>query len=213
VSTMPPGYQTALPRAALVRIAADGTRQSIPFQYVPESLRRTLEPNTVGGEPGLRAQAVRFAGAPAEVITLDCQFTAADGLNAGNADAGRYGVEAALAALALLLYPSTASVQAAQSLLSAGQIEVAPSLADRILFVWGPRRVIPCTVTAFSVTEQLYDSCLTVIMASASLTLRAMSYSDVDASSPTFHDFITYQSGLETLAHAAYAPPPAGLDA
>ena len=209
----PPANRTPLPRAALVSIAADGSKRSIPFQYIPESLRRTLEPNTVGGQPGLRAQAVRFAGAPVEMITLECLFAAADGLDAGDSATTQHGVAPALAALALLLYPTTAAVQAAQSLLDAGQIEVVPAVADRLLFVWGQQRVIPCTLTAFAVTEQLYDSNLTPVLANVSLSLRAMSYSDVDATSPTFNDFLVYQQGLERMAQSAYGATPPGLTA
>jgi hypothetical protein len=209
--TTPPANRTPLPRAALVTIAANQTKHSIPFQYIPESLRRTLEPNTVGGQPGLRAQAVRFAGAPMETITLECLFSAADGLDSGDSVTAQYGVAPALAALALLVYPSTAAVQAAQNLLDAGQIEVAPAVADRLLFVWGAQRVIPCSVTAFAVTEQLYDSNLTPVLASVSLSLRAMSYSDVDAGSPTFNDFLVYQRGLERIAQSAYGAMPPGL--
>jgi hypothetical protein len=211
--TTPPANRTPLPRAALVTIAADGSKRSIPFQYIPESLRRTLEPNTVGGQPGLRAQAVRFAGAPVETITLECLFAAADGLDSGDSVTAQNGVGPALAALALLVYPSTAAVQAAQTLLDAGQIEIAPAVADRLLFVWGTQRVIPCSVTAFAVTEQLYDSNLTPVLASVSLSLRAMSYSDVDATSPTFNDFLVYQRGLERMAQSAYGATPPGLSA
>lgn len=211
--TTPPANRAPLPRAALVSIATDGSKRSIPFQYIPESLRRTLQPNTVGGQPGLRAQAVRFAGAPAETITLECQFAAADGLDQGDSVTAQYGVGPALAALALLVYPATADVQAAQRLLDAGQIEVAPPAADRLLFVWGAQRVIPCSVTAFAVTEQLYDSNLTPVLASVSLSLRAMSYSDVDATSPTFNDFLVYQRGLEHMAQSAYGATPPGLSA
>lgn len=104
-------------------------------------------------------------------------------------------------------------MQAAQSLLDAGQIEVVPAVADRLLFVWGQQRVIPCTLTAFAVTEQLYDSNLTPVLANVSLSLRAMSYSDVDATSPTFNDFLVYQQGLERMAQSAYGATPPGLTA
>jgi hypothetical protein len=44
--------------------------RTIAFQYNPESLRRTLQPQVVGGEQNDRSQMVRFSGAPTETFTL-----------------------------------------------------------------------------------------------------------------------------------------------
>ncbi len=194
-----PASTVAYTKGALVSIIAGGAKQSIPFQYNPDTVRRSIEPNTVGGQPGMRSQAVRFAGAPSETIVLDCRFSAADGLDRGDATAARYGIAPQLAALALLVYPSTGDVQQAQQQLDAGSLEIVPALASRLLFVWGAQRVIPCRLAGYSITEQLHDPDLSPVMATVSMTLHVLSYSDVDSANPSYHEFITYQQGLERL--------------
>jgi hypothetical protein len=198
----PPQQPAPLQSGAIVAVATDGSKRSLAFQYNPETLQRTIEPNTVGGRPGSRSQAVRFAGAPTETITIDCRFSAIDAIAAG--DVGQ-GIAPQLAALAVLVYPKTADVLRAQSMLEAGSIEVIPALADRLLFVWGDTRVIPVALLSATIVEELYDSDLVPVLANVTLTLRAVSYSDVDETNPTFAEFITYQQGLERLAQGAFA--------
>jgi hypothetical protein len=187
-------------RAALVSVAADGSKRSLSFQYNPDTLRRTLEPNTVGGHPGSRSRVVRYAGAPTETITLDCHFSSVDTPDGGQ------GVAPQLAALALLLYPRSSDVQQAQSMLGEGMIEVLPAVADELLFVWGRTRVLPVELTSATIVEELYDADLVPVLATVTLTLRALTYSDVDSTNAAFSDFLTYQAGLEQLAGQAYGP-------
>ena len=194
-----PGSMVAYTKGALVSVDAGGAKQSIPFQYNPDTVRRILEPNTVGGQPGMRSQAVRFAGAPSETIVLDCRFSAADGLGRSDATTARYGIAPQLAALALLVYPATADVQRAQQQLDAGALEIVPALARRLLFVWGAQRVVPCRLAGYTITEELHDPGLSPVLATVSMTLHVLSYSDVDATNPSYHEFITYQQGLERL--------------
>lgn len=193
-----------LPRsqtAALVAIAAGGSKRSLAFQYNPETLRRTIEPNVVGGRPGSRSRAVRFAGAPVETITIDCRFSAIDAIDAGDVGSG---IAPQLAALAVLVYPKSKDVLQAQSMLDAGTVEVVPALADQLLFVWGGTRVIPVQLMSAAIVEELYDSDLVPVLATVTLTLRAMSYSDVDQTNTAFSQFISYQQGLEGLAEGAF---------
>jgi hypothetical protein len=201
-----PSAQNRLTRGLLVQTDATGTSKAITFQFNPESVQRTLEPNTVGGRPGARSEIVRYAGAPSETLTLECRLSAADGAdgNAGTVPAPG-GIEPQLAALALLAYPSTTDVQAAQALLDAGTVEVLPAPADPLLFVWGSR-VMPVRVVTCSIVEELYDASLSPVLATVSLSLRTLSYSDVDATTTTAHQFMAYQQGLETTAAAAYTP-------
>lgn len=211
-----PGDRPLAP-GALISISAAGTKRSLPFQFNPESLRRTLEPNTVGGQRSQRSQAVRFAGAPIETITMDCRFAAAaDTAGAtASAAAAAYGVAPQLAALALLTYPASADIQRLQALLDAGTIEVTPPPADRLLLVWGRQWTLPCRLVGFSVVEQMYDAELRPVLATVTLTLRSLSYSDVDSTNPSFHEFFAYQQALERLAAISYqqgGTAPAGQD-
>jgi hypothetical protein len=198
-----PAQTKALVRGALVTVSTTGAKQSIAFQYNPETLRSTLEPNLVGGRPGSRSQAVRFAGAPLETITVDCRFSASDATASGDQNVTSGGIGPSLAALALLAYPSVADVSAAQALLDQGAIEVMPPLADELLFVFGSR-VVPCEIESMSIVEELYDANLTPVLATVTLTLRTVSYSDVAPSNRAYNDFLTYQKGLEQAAVSAY---------
>jgi hypothetical protein len=199
VSTLP--GLPALQKGSIVAVATDGTKRSIAFQYNPDTLRRTIEPNTVGGQPGSRSRAVRFAGAPTETITIDCRFSAIEAIAAG--DVGQ-GIAPQLAALAVLVYPSVADVEDAQRMLDRGVVEVIPALADQLMFVWGNARVIPVALTSATIVEELYDADLVPVLATVTLTMRAMSYSDVDSSNSAYAGFLTYQTGLEALAADAF---------
>jgi hypothetical protein len=199
----PPGRTMALSRGALVTSTPAGVQNAISFQYNPETLRRTIEPNVVGGKPGSRSRAVRFAGAAVETITVDCRFSASDAGPGGDQQVAGGGIAPQLAALALLSYPTVADVQAAQDLLDNGQIEVIPPLANELLFVFGSR-VVPCEIQSLSVVEQLFDASLTPVIATVTLTLRTMTYSDVTPANPAYNDFVTYQTQLEALASTAY---------
>ena len=193
-----------LQQGALVAISGDGSKRSLAFQYNPDSLRWTVEPNTVGGRPGSRSVAVRFAGAPAETITLDCRFSAVDTLAPGTGVAEGDGIAPQLAALAMLASPSTSTVLTAQAELDAGTIEVLPAVADRLLFVWGGSRVVPVALTSTTIVEELYDRDLVPVLATVTLSLRVMTYSDVDEANPAFAEFVAYQRNLESLAAKAF---------
>ena len=200
---MTPAQAQPTARGALVTVSASGTKRSIAFQYNPETLRSTLEPNLVGGKPGSRSQATRYAGAPLETITLDCRFSASDATASGDIGVSAQGIAPTLAALALLAYPSLADVTAAQALLDQGSIEVMPALADELLLVFGSR-VVPCEIESMAVVEQLYDTKLTPVLATVTLTLRTITYSDVSPPNRAYSDFIAYQRGLERTAAPAY---------
>jgi hypothetical protein len=200
MSVMAPPLQ----QGALVVISADGSKRSLTLQYNPDTLRRTVEPNVVGGRAGSRSQAVRFAGAANETITLDCRFSAVDSVSPQTGVVQGDGIAPQLAALALLAYPSSTDVLQAQQQLDAGTIEVVPALADRLLFVWGGTRVVPVALASATIVEELYDRDLTPILATVTLTLRTVSYSDVDETNPSFSEFISYQQRLESLAASAY---------
>ena len=188
-----PAQQPNLAHAALVQVTQSG-RTSIPFLYNPETLQRTIEPNLVGGKPGARSRATRFAGAPAETLTIEARVVAPD--------SAQNGIAPQLAALALLAYPATADVRAAQEQLAAGVVQVNGLMADPLLLVFGDR-AIPCQLTGLTIVEQLHDSALTPVQATVTLSLRAVSYSDVDSTNPSFGYFMAYQQALETMSQSA----------
>ncbi len=75
--------------------------------------------------------------------------------------------------------------------------------APRTLFVWGPNRVLPVRLQGYEVTEELFDTALNPLRATATLNLRVLSYSDVPPSDPDYHQFLSYQQELERLAPLA----------
>ncbi|HXO43191.1 MAG TPA: hypothetical protein VN999_17205 [Thermoanaerobaculia bacterium] len=197
----PPANASLLTGALVTIDAATQARSTIAFQFNPASLRRTLQPEMVGGgEQGDRSQAVRFTGAAVETLTFDAVF---DSLASNSTSAGP-GIYPQLAALAMLAYPQLAAIDQAQQLLAQGILEVVPPLAPRTLFVWGPRRTLPVRVTELTIQEELFDATLTPLRATASMTLRVLSYSDLLPSNPAYAAFQVYQQELQDLAQQGY---------
>jgi hypothetical protein len=202
MTTQPRGPRLA--RGALVTTTQSGARSTvIPFQYNPASLSRSLQPQYFGADETARTQAVRFAYPAVQTIGLDVDIDAADLLEAGDGSTVRLGIHPQLAALELLVYPALADVQLANGLIGTGTIEIGPALAPPTFFVWGPRRVLPVRVESFTVDEQLFDPSLNPIRASVNLQLRVLSYADLDAASPGYAVYMTYQTTLQGLAQSA----------
>jgi hypothetical protein len=195
-------YNPKLLKGALVtQDPFGGPPQTIAFQYNPETLRRTLQPQVIGGEQNDRSQMVRFAGAPIETFTLEVEMDAVDAGGVADVTQASTGVLPKLSALELLAYPDSAAVISASAQLAVGTLEIAPAPAPLTLFVWGSRRVVPVQVASVEVTEQLFDAALTPIRAVVALTLRALSYSDLAPGTPGYAQYVTYQQTKESLAH------------
>ncbi|UCH58798.1 MAG: hypothetical protein JSV61_11335 [Anaerolineales bacterium] len=175
-------------------------RQNIAFQYNPDTLKRSLQPQVLGGEQGQASQAVRFTGAPVETINLDVIIDATDQLEQGQTQAAQTGIYPQLATLELLLYPGSRQVTQNNSLLDQGTLEIGPYVAPLTLFSWGSNRVLPVSLTSFSINEEVFDSQLNPIRATLSLGLRALSYSDLDPGHPGYNLFLAYQQAKEAMA-------------
>lgn len=196
-------------KGAMITVDSSGSSmQVIPFYYNPSTLRRNLQPQMVGGEEQDRSMAVRFKSAPVEVLDVEVQLDAADQLEDNNTTAVDMGIHPYLAALELLVYPSSSQVTRTQSLLASGAIEVAPLTAPSTLFVWGPRRVLPVRLNSYSISEEMFDANLNPIRATVSLNMRVLNYSDLSDSNRGYHEFMVYQHGLEAMARKAIS----GLD-
>lgn len=185
---------------------ANPTPQVIAFYYNPSNLRRSLQPQQVGGEEGDRSEAVRFTAAPVQAITVEIEIDATDQLQAGDAVARQLGALPQLSALELLVYPSLAQINQVQSQLANGVMEVSPLTAPRTLFVWGEKRVLPVRINSYEITEEIFDSRLNPIRATVTIAMRVLSYSDLDSGNPEYFEFMTYQQALATMA--AQAPSP-----
>ena len=149
-------------------------------------------------EGGARLEAMRLKGPPIETIKIDVEVDALDQLTPF-ADTG-IGIHPQLAALEMLLYPSSALVIANTKALAAGTIEVIPPVGPFTLLVWGFKRVLPVRLTEFSVTEEMHDADLNPLRAKVSLGLRVLSYNDLSITHPGYYVFLSHQIVKETLA-------------
>jgi hypothetical protein len=177
----------------------------IVFQYNPDTLTRTLQAQTAGGEGGARSEALRLKGAPVETIKLDIEIDATDQLEKAEGAAVSMGVYPQLSALEMLIYPKSALVIANTALLAVGTIEVIPPVAPLTLFIYGAKRVLPVRVTEFSITEEAHDVNLNPIRAKVSLGLRVLSYNDLSLTHPGYALFLAHQVVKEAMAVAGSA--------
>jgi hypothetical protein len=162
--------------------AASGrTINVIALQYNPDTLTRTLQVQASGAEGGDRSQALRIRGAAIETLKVEAELDATDRLehptqNPGTVDLG---LHPQIAALELLVQPSSSALQENDSLSRSGVLEVLPIQAPLTVFVWGRNRVVPVRVTELSVTEEAFDAHLNPIRAKVSLGLRVLSVDDL----------------------------------
>ena len=172
----------------------------IVFQYNPDSLTRTLQAQTTGGQGGDRSEALRLKGAPVETITVSIEIDATDQLEQSDPLATRLGIYPQLSALEMLIYPKSALVIANTVLLAVGTIEIIPPAAPFTLFIWGPKRVVPVRLTTFTITEEAYDVSLNPIRAKVALGLRVLSYNDFPLTHPGYSLFLAHQVVKEAMA-------------
>jgi len=174
------------------------------FQYNPDTLRRTLQAQASGSSQNNgsidRTEALRLRGAPIENITLDVDIDATDQLASADPLASSIGVYPQLSALEMLLYPKSSLVIANTILALSGTIELIPPEAPLTLFIWGPKRVLPVRLTAFSIVEEAYDVDLNPIRASVNLGLRVLSYNDLSLTNPGYYLFLAHQVTKEVMA-------------
>jgi hypothetical protein len=172
----------------------------VVFQYNPDTLTRRLEARAVSQE-GDRGEAFRLTGPPKETLSLTVEVDAADQLEQRNPVAMTMGLHPTLAALEMMLYPSSALVIANDILSALGTIEVIPAEAPMTLFVWGPARVVPVRLTSFSITEEAHDTLLNPIRAKVELSLNVLSYPDLKLASPGYFIYLAHHIAKEVMAN------------
>jgi len=189
-----------LVKGAIIGIDVTNPVASIAiFQYNPDTLTRTLQAQTSGGDSGNRSEPQRLKGPPTENIRLEVEIDATDQLESGGLATG-VGIYPQLAALEMLLYPKTLTVIANTALLAAGTIEVVPVEGPFTLFIWGPQRVVPIRLTEFTITEEAHDTLLNPIRAKVSLGMRILNYNDFPITHPGFAMFMVHQGVKEAMA-------------
>lgn len=172
---------------------------TIPLQYNPETIRRSLQPQTVGDLPD-RTEVLRLKGPPIETISCDIEIDATDQLAAGNATTTSVGIAPQLSTLELLVYPSSGVLIANEILSMIGTIEILPMFSNLTVFAWGAHRVMPVRLTQLEITEEAFDPQLNPIRAKVSLSMRVLNVNDVGFLSPAGALYMAYQLAKESMA-------------
>ncbi len=178
----------------------------IALQYNPHSLTRSLQAQwyepQAGGD---RAERLRIKGPPVETIKLEAEIDATDGLEkpGENAAVAQFGIQPQLAALEMLVYPTSGQLEANNSLASVGTLEIVPMEMPLALFVWSKQRIVPVRVTDFSITEEFFDPSLNPIQAKVSLSFRVLTVDDLGFQHRGGQFFMHYHKRKEELARMA----------
>ena len=155
--------------------------KTIRFQFNPDTLTRTLQPQGIGNEPGDRLEALRLKGPPHETLKFDAEFDAADQLDHAdrNPRESAHGIAPVLAALELSIYPTVNQLLAEDRMAGQGMIEIAPVEAPLMVLVLGQKRVIPVRLTDLTITEEAFDISLAPIRAKVSIGVRVLTVDDL----------------------------------
>jgi len=172
----------------------------INLQYNPDTLTRSLQIKGVTGEAGDRTEALRLKGPPVETIKVDAEIHATDLLEASDPQATQIGLHAILAALEMLVYPSSSVLQSNNDSAASGTLEIIAVDAPLTIFVFGPKRIAPVRFTEFSITEEAFDTSLNPIRAKVSLSMRVLTIDDVNFDDKSGGLFMAYLRSKEQLA-------------
>jgi hypothetical protein len=178
----------------------------IPFQYNPEQLKRTLAtrapPAKQGSSGGAKEEVMRVAGPPVETINMTVILDATDQLAEpdNNPAAKESGIQPALAALEMLMYPPNSAEEQIANLAKKGKAQVASYELPTTLLLLGMSRVVPIQLTSFSVTEEMFDLNLNPIRAKVDLGIKVLTFMEYPTPGLARDTFVSYQTEKERLA-------------
>lgn len=170
----------------------------IIFQYNPDTLSRSIQAQTTGGDAS--GEALRLKGPPQESINIEIEVDASDQLEQAKFPATSMGVYPALSSLEMLLYPKSALVIANEVLTNLGVIEIVPPEAPLTLFIWGPKRILPVRITSLNITEEAFDPDLNPLRAKVKLDMKVLTYQDLGMLSIGGGLFMVHQIIKEAMA-------------
>ena len=171
----------------------------ITFQYNPDEVTRSLRPQSVGDEPD-RTEIFRLKGPPIETINCTVEIDATDQLASSDATTLAFGIQPQLAALELLVYPSSAKLIANEVLSYLGTVEILPMESALTLFVWSKTRITPVRITYLNITEEAFDPQLNPLRAKVALGMRVLNVNDVGFMTPAGALYMSYQMQKEALS-------------
>ena len=192
-------------KAGIVLIDPESARvrRIITLQYNPDSLSRSFQVQAFSSENGAdRSEAMRLKGPAVESYKLEAEIDAADQLEFPEQHAAtvEHGIQPQLAALELLMYPSSSQLNSNNSLANSGTLEIVPMETPLALFVWSKTRIVPVRLTDFSITEEAFDPALNPLRAKVSIGLRVLSVDDLGFTHKGGGLFMTYLQTKENLA-------------
>jgi hypothetical protein len=173
----------------------------IVFQYNPDEVSRSLQMQSASSGAG-RGEANRVNGPPQETITLSVEIDATDQLEkpGENATAVDNGLHPVIASIERLVYPSYPLVIANEALAFAGSAFILNETAPLTLLVWGARRVLPVQVQSLSIKEEAFDQKLNPIRAKADLSLRVLTYRDLELTNPGYWVYLAAFTQKEVMS-------------
>lgn len=202
MTTFPGSPRTLKGGIVLLDPVTGVVQRIITLQYNPDTLTRTLQIQGIAAESGDRREAMRLKGPPIETFKLEAEIDATDQLEfpAQNKTAVDVGLYPQLAALETIVYPTSAQLQANNTLAAGGTLEIMPMEAPLTLFIWSKNRIVPVILTEFSITEEAFDTILNPIRAKVSLGMRVLSVNDVGFNDRAGSLYMAYQQQKERLA-------------
>ena len=171
----------------------------ISLQYNPDTLTRSLQVRSVGGEGSNYSDALRLTGPPVETYKLDAEVDATDQLETAHAVTVQVGIQPILSALETIIYPKSTQLFANNAMARLVTIEIAPMETPLILFIWNKNRIVPVRITEFSITEEAFDVNLNPIRAKISLGMRVLSVDDLGFDHKGGSLYMNYHQNKERL--------------
>lgn len=187
---------------ALVDAQTAAIKRIIPLQYNPDSLTRSFQIRSVGGEGSNYSDALRLTGPPVETWKIEAEIDGTDQLEVaqpGNTIL-QAGIQPILSALETIIYPKSSDLTNNNTMSNLGVIEIIPMESLLTLFIWNKNRIVPVRLTEMSITEEAFDVNLFPIRAKISLGMRVLSVDDLGFNHKGGSIYMNYQQNKERLA-------------
>jgi len=182
--------------------------RTLPMMVNPASLRRSYEikESTLSS---YSAGPLRLTAPATEAIEVEAKLDAADAilrsldgaaLSGASAAAADEGVRPWIAALQMLVTPTTEALVRNDDLRRSGALEIVPMEQPLTLFVWGAGNILPVRITSLAVNEDLFDPRLVPVTATVSLGMRSLTVADLGVTTRGGALFLTYLRAVERRA-------------
>lgn len=183
----------------LIETDTGAVAKTLPMLINPATMTRTLEVRSMGEEGG-RSSPLRLIGPPVETLNVEAKLEVSDALARGDAMAREEGVRPYIAALQMLVSPSSEALSRNDALQQSGALEIVPMAQPLSLFVWGPGRILPMRLISLSIVEEFFNTRLFPLSATVTLGMRSLTVEDLGVSSRGGALYMTYLRGIEESA-------------